>query len=342
MSDVEKHCTYLNQGWLDFTGRPLEEELETGWARGIHPEDIEPFVDTCTNAFDRREPFTTEYRLLRNDGEYRWILVQAAPRFGPDGSFAGYIGSGVDVTERKLAEEALSTVSQKLIEAQEQERSRLARELHDDINQQLALLAVNLETLKESLPTGAVESARQLDEAGEKVMNLGKDIQALSHGLHSSKLELLGLTRAAASFCKELSTRQGVEISFHSQNVPRELPNEVALSLFRVLQESLQNAIKHSGARHFQVSLRCAANELELTVKDSGIGFEPEEAFKGHGLGLTSMQERLRLVDGQLAIDSKPQHGTTVRACVRLRDTAQAAQVEWLRVKENGDGIEGL
>jgi len=231
-----------------------------------------------------------------------------------------------DITERKQAEEALSTVSQRLIEAHEEERTRLARELHDDINQRLALLAVSLNDLKQSLPVASIELGRKIEEAGQQVSDVGNDVQALSHRLHSSKLEYLGLERAASGFCREFSDQQGVEIDFHSENVPHQLAPEISLSLFRVLQEALQNAAKHSGASHFQVSLKGQANEVELIVHDSGIGFDPEQAIKGRGLGLTSMKERLKLVDGQLSIDSKPQHGTTIQARVPLSSKMKSAR----------------
>jgi len=325
MSGVDKLCTYFNHGWLQFTGRSFEQEQGNGWAEGVHSEDSERCWNTYAKAFDRRDPFQMEYRLRRYDGEYRWILDQGVPRFNADGSFAGYIGSCIDVTERKLAEEALSTVSQKLIRAQEEERTRLARELHDDINQRLALLALNLESLKQNLPSSAVKLRQEILAASKEVVDLGSDVQALSHHLHSSKLELLGLAAAATAFCSELSQRQGVQIHFHSDNVPKDLSPEISLSLFRVLQEALQNAIKHSGSRHFQVSLRGAADEIELTVRDSGVGFEPAVAIKGRGLGVTSMKERLKLVDGQLSIDSQPQQGTTILARVPIPSRMKSA-----------------
>jgi PAS domain S-box-containing protein len=315
MSGVDKACTYVNQRFLEFTGQPLEAVLGNGWAEGIHPDDRERSWNVYARASEGHEPFQMEYRLRRHDGEYRWILGSGVPRSNADGSYAGYIGSAVDVTERKLAEEALSTVSQKLIEAQEEERTRIARELHDDINQRLALLAVNLESLKLDLPASQKQAKRRIDEANKQVQDLGSDIQALSHSLHPSKLEFMGLVTASASFCKELSERQNVEIDFHSEDIPKKLPPDVALCLFRVLQEALHNAVRHSGARQFKVSLALRSGEIELSVMDSGVGFNPE-AVRGHGLGLTSMRERLKLVSGQLSIDSERQRGTTVRARV--------------------------
>jgi len=144
MSGIDNLCTYFNEGWLEFTGRSLEEEMGNGWAKGVHPDDLRLCVDTYTKAFDQGERYDIEYRLRRRDGEYRWILATGVSRFSVDNSFAGYIGSAIDVTEHKLAEVALSTVGQKLIEAHEEERTRIARELHDDISQRLALLSGQL------------------------------------------------------------------------------------------------------------------------------------------------------------------------------------------------------
>jgi PAS domain S-box-containing protein len=157
MSDVDKLRTYFNHGWLEFTGRSLEVELGNGWTQGVHPDDAERCLETYTKAFDRREPFRMEYRLRRRDGEYRWMFDQGMPRFNADASFVGYIGSCIDITEHKLAAEALSTVSQKLIEAHEEERTRLARELHDDIIQQLASVSLNLQFVKRSHPASTAE-----------------------------------------------------------------------------------------------------------------------------------------------------------------------------------------
>lgn len=326
MSGVDKLCNYVNLPWLEFTGRSQETELGNGWVDGIHIEDLERCWNTYETAFDRREAFEMEYRLRRHDGEYRWITDLGVPRFNPDGSFAGYIGSCLDVTERKLAEDALSTVSRRLIEAQEEERTWLARELHDDINQRLALLAVTLDVVKRNLPLAAAEARRSIGEINEQVKDLGNDVQALSHRLHSSKLDYLGLVSAAGGLCGEFSQRRGVHIDFQDEAVPKTLPKEISVCIFRVLQEALQNAVKHSGSRHFQVSLTCTSDRICLSVRDSGRGFDVEEAMKGHGIGIASMRERLKLVAGDLSIDSQDRKGTEVRASIPLHFVGKAAR----------------
>ena len=152
MADTDKRCTYFNKTWLNFTGRPLSAELGHGWSEGVHPEDLPQCLENFTQAFDRREPLSMEFRLRASDGEYRWLLDIGVPRFNSDDSFAGYIGSCIDVTERKLADEALNTISSRLIEAQEQERTRIARELHDDFSQRMALSPLNLTCSRRMFP----------------------------------------------------------------------------------------------------------------------------------------------------------------------------------------------
>jgi PAS domain S-box-containing protein len=327
MSGTDKLCNYFNQPWLEFTGRSVEAELGNGWAEGVHPEDLKACMDVYTKAFDRRESFQMEYRLRRHDGEYRWLSAIGVPRFNPDHSFAGYIGSATDVTERKLAEESLADIGRKLIEAHEEERSWIARELHDDINQRMALLAIELDRWNQQLPPSAVEFHDHIHHAIQRLSDIAKDIQALSHRLHSSKLEYLGLVVAAKSFCNELSEQQKVEIDFSHTAVPRSVPKEISLCLFRVLQETLQNALKHSGVRHFKVELRGTAEEIQLTVSDLGVGFDPQVAIHRRGIGLISMRERIQLVSGEISIKSHPGSGTTIHARVPFCSSSEPAQV---------------
>jgi PAS domain S-box-containing protein len=318
MSGADKLCTYFNKPWLDFTGRSLSAELGNGWVDGIHLEDQQRCLDTYARAFDGHKDFRMEYRLRRNDGEYRWVLDIGVPRFNPDGSFAGYIGSCMDVTERKLAEEALSSVSSRLIEAQEQERTRIARDLHDDINQRLALLAIEMERVKMEVPDVNVEVLSRMDKLRKHTSEIASDIQALSHQLHSPRLEYLGMVAAMEGFCQEFGEKQKLEIDFKSDDLARPLPPDISLSLFRVLQEALHNAAKHSGGSRFAVRLWGTPGEIHLMVNDAGAGFDVEGAMKGRGLGLVSMRERLRLVNGELSIQSEPGRGTTVLARVPL------------------------
>ncbi len=269
--------------------------------------------------------YQLDKRFYRKDGAIIWGRLSLSLMKSPTRLTPLVVVMVEDISDKRAAEEklqrseaSLQMLAGRLIQAQEEERTWIARELHDDINQRLALLAVNLDRLMQELPASAAEFKQQVSGARNEVEELGKDIQALSHRLHSSKLEITGLARAAASFCKELADHQKVEIDFHSENIPKDLSREVSLCMFRVLQEALQNATKHSGAKHFQVSLSAASNEIYLTVHDSGNGFDPAEAIKGRGLGLTGMKERLKLVNGDLSIDSKRQAGATIHARVPL------------------------
>lgn len=321
MDGTDRLCTYVNQPWLEFTGRPLEAELGNGWAEGVHHEDVKRCLETYSQAFDQRQSFAIEYRLRRNDGEYRWILDIGVPRFNESGSFAGYIGSCLDITDRKLAEEALASVGRRLIEAHEEERTWIARELHDDIGQRIALLAVELEQCHHQLPDSAVDMHHYLQYARQRISELGEDIQAISHRLHSSKLEYLGFVNAAKSFCREMSEQRNVRIEFKESDVPAAIPNEISLCLFRVLQEALQNAVKHSTGQNFNVEVYGTEQGISLTVTDSGIGFDWQHAMNSRGLGLISMRERLRLVNGELSIQSAAGSGTIVLARVPIRPT---------------------
>jgi PAS domain S-box-containing protein len=316
MAGLGKLCTHFNRQWLEFTGRPLQAELGNGWTESVHPDDFTRCLETYVQAFDRRVPFTMEYRLRRRDGAFRWVLDSGVPRFNPDGHFAGYIGSAIDITDQKLATEALSNLSRNLMEAQEKERAWIARELHDDLGQRVVGLAMQLDSCARVLPNGTSERVC-VQKASDQATALAKDIQAVSHRLHSAQLEHLGIASAAAALCRELSKQHNVAIDFSQSGVPENLSKDIALCLFRVLQEALNNAVRYSGVRHFRVTLRGTPAEIRLEVIDAGRGFDPK-AVIGHGLGLISMQERLSLVKGEVFIESRPGGGTTIRARVNV------------------------
>ena len=243
-----------------------------------------------------------------------WVRWEVRPWLNVQGLPGGILIFAEDITRRKQMEEALSGMSRKLIESQEQERARIGRELHDDINQRLALLAIELEQLQHN-PS---EVQSRLQELRERTTEISKDVEALSHELHSAKLEYLGVVGGIKSWCKEVCERQGIKIEFRN-GVSSALPLGIGLCLFRVLQEALHNAIKHSGMKRVKVQLAEHANEVHLTVSDFGRGFDIDRAKQGSGLGLTSMRERVRLVRGAISIESKPWSGTTIHVRVPFR-----------------------
>lgn len=219
---------------------------------------------------------------------------------------------------RWKSEDALSSVNRKLVDAEQRASNRIARDLHDDVGQRLAILAIELDQVQHDPPDSVSELRRRMRGLHEQTVQIATDVQAISHELHSSSLPYLGIAAAMRGFCREFGQRQNVEIDFKGDDVTTPLPPEISLCLFRVLQEALRNAARHSGAREFEVQFFAAAGGLHLGVCDSGVGFDRKAAMKGPGLGLTSMQERMKLVRGELSIDSQPGRGTTIHAWVPL------------------------
>jgi PAS domain S-box-containing protein len=260
--------------------------------------------------------YSLEKRYVRKDGTRLWGRLNVSLLKQGDRQFPLVFAFVEDITEGKLAEEARASVAGRLIEAQEQERARIARELHDDTSQSLAMLAVGVEQLKNNLPEQMVELRGLGDELRKSALEISKDIQDLAHRLHSPKLEYVGLVSAMREFCRQFAEQRKVEIVFEGHDSLCGLPQDISLCLFRVLQEALHNSAKHSGVRHFDVQLSGMSDEIHLTVRDSGAGFDREAARRSRGLGLVSMEERLKLLKGTLSIDSRPKWGTTVHARV--------------------------
>lgn len=299
--------------------------------RRIHPDDREPVAKAVKDAMKNRTPYSAEFRIPQPDGTVRWVSAEGEFIYAVNGEPVRMLGISVDITERKWAEDALSHVNRKLIEAQELERTRIARELHDDFGQRLALLVVKLEQLQNNPADSISEVQTGIGELRKQVREISTDIQALSHELHSSKLDILGIVAAMRSFCREFGEQQRMEVGFKSHDVPSQLISpEVSLSLYRVLQEALRNAAKHSGVHHVEVHFWGTTDEIHLTVSDSGAGFDTRTIKEGQGLGLTSMQERMKLINGDLSIESRPMRGTTISARVPLTvdgNSQRAAEV---------------
>lgn len=318
MCDSQGRVTYLNERRIAFTGSDPNPGYGDAWKAYVHPDDLKKMSNTLAQALKTREPFSQEYRLRRSDGVYRWMFDVASPRVNGDGSFAGFVGSAVDTTDQKLAQQALEKVSGQLIEAQEKERRRIARELHDDICQRLALLSVELDQANLISDAPSAEKRLGLEEIRKHCSEIAGDIQSLSHRLHSSKLDYLGVAAAIRGFCRELSKQHKVGIEFTEKGVPKHLSEDIALCLFRVTQEALHNAVKYSGTSQITVGISGTPDEIQLVITDQGAGFDVEEAKRDGGLGLLSMQERVNLVKGRLSVESKPGNGTKILAVVPL------------------------
>jgi PAS domain S-box-containing protein len=323
VEDTDGKLLLANRALCSMLGYSNEELCRMHCAEFGHPDDSQNdwalFQKLRAGTIDR---YSLEKRYVKRDGTQIWGRLNVSilrSGQGPPLVFALV----EDITERKRTEEALSRMTPRLLEAQEQERARIARDLHDDFNQRLAMLAIEILQLRQDLPSPSDGVLRRLDELHKQTLEISEDVQALAHELHSPKLDYLGLGMVMKSFCREFSERQNVKIDFRDEGLTT-VPKEISLCLFRVLQETLHNALKHSGVRHFNVELRGAPEAVQLTVRDSGVGFDPDSVVKGTGLGLTSIKERLRLVDGIVFINSRPNGGTTVYARVPLSSGSDA------------------
>jgi signal transduction histidine kinase len=229
----------------------------------------------------------------------------------------------------QLAKNSLIKLSGMLIDSEEKERRRLASELHDDFSQRMALLSIGLETAEEMITREPHRACQKIHELIDSASEIGADLHTVSHRLHSSTLERLGLVPGVSSFCKEFAAQQGVQVDFLHGNIGRNISPDIALCLFRIVQEALRNVKKHSGVTQAQVTLKVEAKTLCLSVRDQGIGFEMN--FNDcRGLGLLSMAERCRLHGGELKVISRPHKGTTVDARLPL----QSRHEEMMHVTE--------
>jgi signal transduction histidine kinase len=286
----------------------------------MHPADRPTFIATIAGLTQENPTGIVTFRVVASDGAVVWLRSSGRAFFDDEGKMLRVIGMVADIGDLKRAEEALAGMTRKLIESQEQERARIGRELHDDINQRLAMLAIELEQLQQN-PS---ELQSRLQELRNEITEVSSDVEALSHELHSSKMQYLGVVAGMKSWCKEFAERRKMGIDFKS-DMSSILPSEIGICLFRVLQEALHNIVKHSGVKRVEVRLMERPNQVHLIVSDSGKGFDVESTMQGKGLGLTSMRERVRLVNGTIAIESKPMHGTTIH--VRLPfDSARASE----------------
>ena len=278
------------------------------------PESWERLRQAVDEALRSGTAYELELEMIRSDGTTRWVRARGEAQRNTAGAIVRLRGTVQDITERKQAEEALSNVNRRAIEAEEREHNRIAKDLHEDIGQRLALLAIEIEQLKTEAPDQTVEVRSRMDAVWRRTLEILTDVKASAHELHSPRLEYLGIAEVMRCFCKELGERKRMVIDFKSHGLPRLVPPDISICLFRVLQEALYNGMEHSGVRQFEVQLWGTPDEIHLTVADSGAGFDLEAARQGRGLGLIRMEERLKLVKGTFSIESEPMRGTRIHA----------------------------
>jgi len=261
-----------------------------------------------------------QFRIQRPNGEIRWIEHACQPVFDQKGKKRGVRASNRDITRRKQSEESLKAISEeagllagKLLNAQELERARVARELHDDITQRLAVMNIEVDNLEMQHQSLAEPLKEKLQQLGIDLGELSSDIHMISRQLHPSILYELGLIKAIETECNNYTRLRRISPTLDLDNTIKDVPKEIALCIYRILQEGLRNIGKHAMASDIQVRLCMRKNTICLFLKDNGIGFDSASAKERAGIGLASMVERARLVNGDLSIESGTEIGTTIK-----------------------------
>jgi PAS domain S-box-containing protein len=297
----------------------------------IHPEDLKALAEIVGSLTGSRRGrvIESEFR-LRRGAEWRWVNARITVfRSAPDGSAEQVVGTAQDVTARKQAEQALRqtttmlrALAANLLLTEEEERKALSRELHDDLNQRLAVVAVEIDALSRDLPASPEETRDQLGVIQAGVAALSEDVRRMAHQLRPSILDDLGLIPAVRSYCADFSRREDIRVVCTQHGSPAPVAPETALCLYRVAQEALRNVAKHSRSRRAVVRVGPAFGQIWLFVRDYGVGFDPEEAAKKGGLGIISMRERVRLATGHIAVHSRPGAGTRIAVRIPAKETS--------------------
>ena len=319
--------THVSDEAVKLVGYETEQWYQPDFfASHIHPDDCERVLALRRKHHLPDQCYDFEFRMLAKDQHIVRIrnVVEVVDDSNRDCRLRGFM---IDVTDRKRMEETLRELGGRLISAQEEERSRLARELHDDVNQRMAVLSIHLEQLQQDLHK-PLDLSQRFQNLQEQVQEISNDIHRLSYRLHPSKLDYLGLGAAVKSLCAELKESGKLQIEFQQARVPAFLPQDVTLCVFRIAQEALRNCIKHSGAQAVEVLLEKTNNEIHLSVSDNGCGFNPESELTRKGLGFISMRERLRLVDGRIRIHTRPLRGTRVEVSVPVTREVEKGDVK--------------
>ena len=326
MVDPEGTVLSVNPFGADQLGYTVSDLVGESVLKVFAKQDWSAVRETIGNCLrDLGQVKTWEIRKIRRDGEIIWVRETAKAMRRIQGGPVVLIACE-DITTRKRTEQELEELAGRLINAQEQERSRIGRELHDHISQMLGVLTIRLDQLRaeETVPPSV---AATLEELRHSTAEITTDIHNLSHRLHSSALDYLGLVAALQRLVKEFSSRHGITIDFSHASLPEPLPSDVALTLFRVTEESLTNIAKHSGSKSARIRVTGEPDGIHLTIEDAGVGFEMASFGAKGGLGFVSMRERLRALRGKLRVESAPSRGTTIHVQVPPRSLTAVASV---------------
>jgi PAS domain S-box-containing protein len=288
------------------------------WA-SVHPDDRERLKSAVAGMSPEKPNLQISHRMVRPGGAVIWVERNTRAYFDELGRMLRIVGIVADVTARVRAEQELSELSGRLIHAQEEERTRIARELHDDLGQRMALLQINVERFGQDRAELSYKDQQELNNIAELTAACSSELHDISHQLHPSRLDTLGLVAALGGLCREFSAQHNLQVEFAHEGVSGEVPKDISLCLFRIAQEALRNVVQHSGAAKAQVELTHRSDQIDLCISDSGAGFDP--AFVRGGLGLISMRERLRLVEGNLSFESSGPCGARIRARIPVSST---------------------
>ena len=284
----------------------------------VHPEEKQLYENTFQSLSPEKSSYKVIFRYIRPDQKTIWLEESGRAFFHPDGKLLKIVGMASDVTEARQSERVLRELSGRLISSQEEERRRVARELHDHIGQELAILCVQAQRVDSGVSDEEHTTHSDVHELYRRIKEIAVDVSKLSHRLHSSELDFLGLSAAAERLCRDFANQYGIDLDYQIKNVPPRLDGAKALCFYRILQESLQNVAKHSRATRVVVELFGKGNELNLKIVDNGVGFDLEKVRFASGLGLVSMRERLNLIGGRLELVSQEGHGTRLVAAVAI------------------------
>lgn len=333
IEDVDGKILFANPTLCSILGYEVDEVVGMNCCEfsdaDVEENDCEQFQKLRDGLADT---YRMEKRYTRKDGARIWGRVNVTMLRGTGDRQPIVVATVEDITAAKNTTAELNDLNTelrqltaRLIQSQEVERQRIARELHDDISQRLALLMMDIDAWQGEIPFQRTADHSTLRRVMAQLDELSTDVHNLSHRLHSTKLQHLGLRAALQELCQQFSTRHNIAIQLDTESVPRFLPELISLCFYRVAQEAVKNAVKHSGSARIEVRVTCSEQLLRMHIQDFGTGFDT--ASPGSGLGLMTMQERLRMIGGTLQIDSSPQRGTAVMAEVKLERASMAAKV---------------